>query len=260
MNLPTIVRNGFALVAVAAAIGLMVLAAGCGQSTPKEGGPEKPLLAGKPVELPAEEPEKPSPETLAGKSGPDEPLTAASACDRRQAAGLAGPTRQATKWMRPWQRRPPCCRRGHREPIRHRRPTRCDRKAVGWTRVGQRCNPSRRPRHRPRRHVKPQAGRLPRCRASVGSAARGEASPGDGAERRVWHGGIAEAGLRIDPPRAWPTGQIRWGKQGRRLRKTSRRLPPAGRVPAIAAPRRSIPSRRTGRFSKVGPSRPRWRW
>ena len=76
MNLSTSVRNGFAVVTVATAMVVLAFAAGCGQSTPKERGQEKPLLAGKPVELPADVPEKPSAETIAGKTAqmPPSPL------------------------------------------------------------------------------------------------------------------------------------------------------------------------------------------
>ncbi len=92
MNLATIVRNGFALVTVAAAIGLMVLAAGCGQSTPQGGGQEKPLLAGKPVELPAPEPEQPSADTGAGKPAPAIPAPLPpSATDTRPPASPIRP-------------------------------------------------------------------------------------------------------------------------------------------------------------------------
>ena len=175
MNLATIVRNGFALVTVAAAIGLMVLAAGCGQSTPQGGGQEKPLLAGKPVELPAPEPEQPSADTGAGKPAPAIPAPLPpSATDTRPPASPIRPA--VTKWRPPRCRRPRCCRQGlwglgllglglrglcnsglgPRGPIRHRWPTRCVREAAGGTRVGRRCKPSRR---------RPQPGGPPASRA-----------------------------------------------------------------------------------------------
>ena len=111
MNLATIVRNGFALVTVAAAIGLMVLAAGCGQSTPQGGGQEKPLLAGKPVELPApsRNSRRPTPEPA------NPPRRSPRRCLRlRQTPGRQPrrSDRQVTKWRPPRCRRPRCCRQG----------------------------------------------------------------------------------------------------------------------------------------------------
>ena len=67
MNLPSIVRNGLAIVAVAATLVLM-FAAGCSQSGPEEAKRERPPVVAKPVELPAEQPGRSPAGSVAGKT------------------------------------------------------------------------------------------------------------------------------------------------------------------------------------------------
>ena len=149
MNLPTIVRNGLAVVTVTATL-VLIFAAGCPQSRPQEAKRETPAchretggIAGRAAW-----------EIAGGVRGRQD--RQGSRYQRRSAEparlGKAGKTIEKTSALPPLATaRTPTVR------STGMRPTRCDRKTAGRMWIGQRRPASRRPPRRPTR-------RLPRLR------------------------------------------------------------------------------------------------